>query len=589
MFNEDLTRPLVLGKYHMVSAGHYKASVAGNRILQNGGNAIDATVSMIFCLNILEPHNNGIGGHVPILIYMSKEKKVYAVSGQGFAPKAATINYFQKKGIDIIPGDGYLPACVPSVIGTCAEVLARFGTMSLTEIMQPVIELLENGLPVCHRLAVHLKDNAERYYENYPTTAEIFLKNGVPKFGDIIYNHDLLKLFKEICKAEKANKHKGRISGIEAGKNLFYKGAVPEKIVEFINNNPVLDVTGEFNDGLLTVEDFHAWEPSIEEPIHYDFMGHTVYKCPPWSQGPVLLQQLALLKNFEIESFNSTSDDYIHLLVESSKLAFADREYYYGDPLFDTVPLDILLSDKYNSHRSKLITDLASNKFIPGNVFGDKKISEIYRPFNVKEDAEYARLHRRDTTHCNSIDVHGNMAGATMSGGWITSSPIVKGMGFSLDTRAQMFYLNPNRSNSLAPHKRPRTTLSPTIVLKDKKPYMVFGVEGGDQQDQWSLQFLFNHLIFKDNIQAAIDKPKFHSLHFPASFYPRSSNPCKLIIEKSYANEKIIKNLNERGHKVELVNDFSAGRIMASQIDTDRGIVLGAASPRLNMASAIGW
>lgn len=594
------TRPVVMGTRGVVTSGHYLATAAGFRIMEQRGNAIDAAAAMGFCLNLLEPQSNGIGGEVPTLVYSAKERTTYAICGMGWSPKAFTIGWCREHGIDLIPGDGYLPACVPAVVDTWATAVARFGTMSFAQILQPAIELAENGFPVYEGLHTAIRTNARKFSERYPTTAEIYCPKGcVPEVSDVLRNPDWADALKAMCRAEAAANNKGRVAGIEAARDVFYKGEIAERIVKFIADNPVEDASGAAHTGLLSVEDLAEWHATVEEPVSLRYHELDVHKCPPWTQGPVFLQHLAILEGFDLKALKHNSSEYLHLLIESAKLAFADREAYYGDPLFDKVPLDVLLSKEYAARRRGLIGKAASREMRPGDV---GRGLPTYATFDVAEDNRRAlqvaartvrelglgHAHVGDTTHLDAVDREGNMIAATPSGGWIGDSPVVKGLGFPLGTRGQMFYLNSERPNALAPRKRPRATLTPSLITKDGEPFMVFGTPGGDGQDQWTLQFFLNYVEFGMNIQEALDAPTVHSIHFPSSFYPRKAYPNRVEAEGRISRD-VIGALERRGHEVGILDGWANGKAMGIRIDTERGVISGGVSPRRLIGFALGW
>jgi len=594
------TRPVVRGRRGAVTSGHYLATAAGFRILEAGGNAVDAAAATCLCLNLLEPHMNGLGGEVPTLIYSAKERKAFAVSGMGRSPGAATIDWFRDHEIDLIPGDGFLPACVPSVIGTWTEALARFGTMPFAEVAAPAIDLAENGFPVDESLHGFLEANEDRFTDVYPTTGAVYLPGGkTPAVGEVLRCPEWAGVLKKLCEAEQCASGGGRTAGLEAVRRAFYEGEIPERIVEFITRNPVPDATGKEHTGLLSVDDFAGWRASLEEPVAFNYRGLDVHKCPPWCQGPVFLQQLALLEGFDLQGMGHNSAEYIHTVIECAKLAFADREAWYGDPEFDDVPLDALLSGDYNEARRALVTEQASREMRPGDPgrgfpeYATRKVRDdnraalgIDRP--LFRDLSSADPHASDTTHLDTADAEGNMVSATPSGGWLASSPVIPGLGFPLGTRAQMFYLNPARPNALAPGKRPRCTLTPSLVTKDGEPVMIFGTPGGDNQDQWTLQFFLNHVEFGMNLQEAIDVPTFHSAHFPSSFYPRKAYPGRLVAEERIGR-RVLDELRDRGHAVAIAGPWSNGKVTAIRVDRVRRVISAAASPRGHLAYAMAW
>jgi gamma-glutamyltranspeptidase/glutathione hydrolase len=587
------TRPLIIARKGVVTAGHYLAAAAGLRIFAQGGNAFDAAVAAGLCLNLVEPHNNGLGGEAPTLVYTAAEKKVYAVSGMGWSPAALTIDWCRQNGVDIIPGDGYIPACVPAMLDTFALILARFGTLSFAQVAAPSIELAEQGFAMYDTLQNTIRHAAAKY----PTTAAAFAPGGkVAEIGELIRNPDWAAAVRLMCQAEAAC-GKGRVAGIEAARDAFYRGPIAEKILAFIQQ-PVQDAAGHNFAGLLTASDFAEWHATLEEPVHYNYRGLDVYKCPPWTQGPVFLQQLALLEGYDLKALGHNSADYLHLITEAAKLAFADREAYYGDPAFDAVPFEVLLSPAYNAKRRRRINmEAVSAGLHPGDagqgapeytartILADNRLA---LHSDQQAAIENQQSHKGDTTHLDTADAAGNMVACTPSGGWIQSSPVIPGLGFPLGTRAQMFYLNPERPNALQPHKRPRATLTPTIVTRDGQPYLGFGTQGGDMQDQWTLQFFLNVADFGMNLQEALDAPTVHSEHFPSSFYPREAYPQRLSVEGRIA-QAVREELACRGHNVVLPGDWVHGRVLAVSVDGERGTLSGAASPRQSIADAIGW
>ena len=594
------TRPVVMGTRGIVTAGHYLAAAAGFQMMEQGGNAIDAAASMCICLNLLEPQSCGIGGEVPTLIYSARDKKTYAISGVGWAPSEFSIDWCRRNKIDLIPGDGYLPITVPAVVDTWALALSRFGTMSFSQILKPAIHLAEEGFPVYQGLHDSLVSNKTKYLELYPTTGNVYLpQQQVPEVGDILRNPDFAEMLKMMCAAESKALGKGRNAGIKAARDTFYTGRIADTIIEFIRKTPVEDASGTAHSGLLSPSDMSNWHAEIEEPVTYNYRGLDVSKCDSWTQGPVFLQQLAILEGYDLKKLGHNSVDYLHTLTESAKLAFADREAYYGDPLFDKVPLDVLLSETYSAGRRDLISGQASLELRPGNIgsgipkYVTVPVAEDNRlalGIDAREiqDLGLGHAHMGDTTHLDAIDSEGNMVSSTPSGGWIGTSPVVKGLGFPMGTRGQMFFLNPNRPNALAPRKRPRATLTPSLVTHNGKPFMVFGTPGGDGQDQWTLQFLLNYVDFGMNLQEALDEPTIHSVHFPSSFYPREAFPGRLVAESRIPTE-IIAGLEARGHEVELTGPWANGKVLAVRYDQKRGVILGAASPKGSIGYAVGW
>ena len=595
-----MTRPVIMGTRGVVTSGHYLATAAGFRIMEQGGNAIDAAAAMCICLNLLEPTSNGIGGEAPTLVYSAKEGRTFAISGMGCSPAAFTIEWCRENGIDLIPGDGYLPACVPATVDTWATALARFGTMSFSQILQPAIELAENGFPVYQRLHDRLAADVRKYTDQYPTTGEVYLPGGVaPEVGEVFRNPDFAQVLKTLAAAEKDAQHRGRTAGIQAARDAFYKGPIAERIVEFITAEALPDSSGSAHKGLLSYEDLAEWNATVENSVSLDYRGLEVHKCPAWTQGPVFLQQLSILEGFDLGKMGHNTAEYLHTWIETSKLAFADREAYYGDPAHDEVPMEVLLSKDYAASRRSLIQATASLTVRAGDLGGGVP---DYAGRNVADDNRLAlgvtareiqdlgleHSHTGDTTHLDAVDREGNMVACTPSGGWIGTSPVIKGLGFALGTRGQMFYLNPDRPNALAPRKRPRATLTPSLVTKNGDPYMVFGTPGGDAQDQWTLQFFLNYVDFGMNLQESLDAATVHSVHFASSFYPRESYPGRVITESRIA-AGVTDELTQKGHEVVSAGAWSNGKVMGIRYDKARGVIMGAVSPKGNIGYAIGW
>ena len=571
------TRPVFMGRRGVLASGHYLAARAGQLMFDKGGNAIDAGVASGIALNLLEPHNCGLGGEVPILIYTAEKRQVVSISGQGWAGRAMTIDWFTQAKIDLIPGDGFLAATVPAAFGSWAFALMRFGSLALRDVLEPAIDLAENGFavyPVLHQAIAGL---AKKFRDHWPSSAEVYLPNRrVPAVGELFRNPDWANTLKRVLDVETRERKRGREAAIQAAIDYWYRGDVAERIINFMQKTEILDASRRRHRGLLTREDFNQWRPTLEEPAATRYRGFDVHKCGPWTQGPVFLQQLRLLEGFDLGRMGHNSAQYIHTVIECAKLAFADRERFYGDPAFAKVPLRTLLSRAYAEARRKLVDPRhASREMRPGSPDGVESMNWV--PENLH--AHRPRTFRGDTTHTCAIDIRGNMFAATTSGGWIPSSPVVPGLGFPMGTRAQMFSLDPHHPNALAPRKRPRTTLTPSLVLKDNQPCMVFGTPGGDQQDQWTLQFFLNVVDFGMNLQEAIDKPNFHSIHFPSSFYPREAVPGGLVVGGRIP-EGVRKEVEARGHQLRVVGDWANGKVMGVRLDRAAGVISGACSPR---------
>jgi gamma-glutamyltranspeptidase/glutathione hydrolase len=584
------TRPQLSGTFGMVASTHWLASASGMAVLEKGGNAFDAAVATGLVLQVVEPHMNGPAGEAPVIGYHAGRDEVFVLDGQGTAPAAATPGAFSALGLELVPGAGLLAACVPAAFGTWM-LLATHGRLPLREVMEYAIGYARGGYPVSAGIAADIAAMAEVFTEHWPTSAEIYLTNGVPEPGARFANAFLAATYERIlAEAEAAGGNRDR--QIEAARRAFYEGFVAERIGAYVESTAVMDGTGEPQRGLLTADDLAGWRASAENPVSLDYRGLTVCKTGPWGQGPVFLQQLSLLAGFDLDAMEPGGADYIHTVVECAKLAFADREAWYGDPRFASVPLADLLSPDYAAKRRALVSATASAKLRPGSPAGAvPRLPEfVTAPGRAPAGGqgwagEPTLAHSGDTCHLDVADRFGNVVTATPSGGWLQSSPVIPGLGFCLGTRAQMFTLTPGLPNSLEPGKRPRTTLSPSMALREGKPYLAFGTPGGDQQDQWTLGFFLNHVHFGMNLQEAIDAPAFHTRHFPSSFYPRESFPRAVDAEER-AGKEVLAGLRERGHDVTVAPAWSLGRVSA--VARSEGFLYAAANARRMQGYAVG-
>ncbi len=570
--NPFTTRPEIEGTFGVVTSTHWIATAVGMAILEKGGNAFDAAVATAFTLQVVEPHLNGPGGDVPVLVFDVRRGRPEVICGQGVAPAAATIAHNRARGLDMVPGTGLLAACVPGTFETWMLLLRDYGTLRLADVLTPAIDYAAHGHPLAERASATIAAVEALFRDHWPTSAEVYLPGGsVPAPASLFSNKILAQTYARIL-AEAQSAGNDRVAQIERARRAWSKGFVAEAIDRFCRTQEVMDVSGGRHRGVLTGADMAAWEPTIEAPLTYDYGRYTVCKAGVWSQGPVLLQQLALLKGFELDGLDPTGADFIHLQVECAKLAFADREAFYGDPKFVEVPIATLLSDAYNTERRKLVTERASFELRPGTVagFGGKvdqqRSAEPTRAGALGAgEPTVGRLGEvvGDTVHFDIVDRAGNMVSSTPSGGWLQSSPVIPELGFCLGTRAQMFWLDEGHPAALAPGKRPRTTLTPTLALRNGEPYLAWGTPGGDQQDQWTAQFFLRHVHAGFNLQESIDAPAWHSEHFPSSFWPRTAQPGVLVVE-SRLSEATIKALRARGHKVEIGPAWSEGRLTAA-------------------------
>jgi gamma-glutamyltranspeptidase/glutathione hydrolase len=587
------TRPELRGTFGMVSSTHWLASQTGMAVLERGGNAFDAAVAAGFVLQVVEPHLNGPGGDLPIILWDAHRAEVEVICGQGPAPKAASIRHFQELGLDDVPGTGLLAACVPGAFGAWLVLLGEHGTMRLRDVLQYAIEYATTGYPMVAAITQAIAYAAPLFRSEWPESARIYLTNGVPEPGSTFRNPDLGQTYRRILdESERAGAERDR--QIEAARRIFYEGFVAEAI-DAAGRVPAIDSSGERHAGLLTGADLAGWRARKEAPTQFTYRDATVHKTAPWGQGPVFLQQLALLQEVDLKAMDFLSADHVHIVIESAKLAFADREAWYGDPDFADVPLAALLDKGYASQRRRLISDRASLDLRPGSVSGRKPVLPRFadRPGRSREqtqsvgDPTLLANPLGDTCHVAVIDRAGNMVAATPSGGWLQSSPAIRGLGFGLGTRAQMFNLDEGHPNALQGGKRPRTTLSPNLVLRGGEPWLAFGTPGGDQQDQWSFNFFLAHAVFGLNLQEAIDAPMFHSSHFPSSFYPHESHPGRLVAENRL-NAETIQQLRDRGHDLVLDGSWSLGRLCVAGKDPKTGQLMAAANPRGMQGYAVG-
>ncbi len=582
------TRPEIDGTFGVCATTHWIATAVAMSILERGGNAFDAGIAAAFTLQVVEPHLCGPGGDVPALVFDQRKGKPEVVCGQGPAPAGATIGHYRDRlGLDIIPGTGLLAACIPGTFGTFLTILRDYGTMRLREVLEPSLGYARNGHPIVERACATISTVKSLFREHWPTSAAVYLPGGhVPAPGALFRNLKHAETYERILKEAEAGGG-SREAEIDRAGRAWSHGFVAEAIDRFCRTQEVMDVSGRPHYGVLTGEDMAQWKPSIEAPVSYPYGRYTLLKPGPWTQGPVMLQQLAILKGFDLDRLSPTDPDFIHLWIEAAKLAYADREAFYGDPKFADVPMETLLSERYNSDRRREIGTSASMEQRPGTIAGYygkvivKSVSDRRDSVSSAGAGEPTvgtmGQSRGDTVHIDVIDRDGNMFTATPSGGWLQSSPVIPELGWPLGSRAQMFWLDETHPGALAPGKRPRSTLSVGMALRDDKPYMIWGTPGGDQQDQWNAQFFLRHVHFGMNMQEAIDAPAWHIEHFPASFWPRSARPGVVVVE-SRLPDATIQELKRRGHKVEVGPEWSEGRLTAASQDGVRRRA--AANPR---------
>ncbi|MBP0621242.1 gamma-glutamyltransferase family protein [Cupriavidus consociatus] len=583
------TRPEIVGTFGVAASTHWLATQTAMGVLERGGNAFDAAVAAGFVLQVVEPHLNGPGGEVPIMFWSERERRMRTLCGQGPAPALADPAALRAQGLELVPGIGLVPATVPGAFGAWLTMLRDHGTWSLAEVLAPAIGYARDGFPLVPRISRAILAVRALFRDEWHSSAATWLPDGkVPRPGSLHTLPVLADTYTRIVE-DAQRRSDSRTGQIDAALECWYRGFVAEEIDAYCRNTPVRDTTGDKHTGLLRYDDMAGWSPEEEDPVTLDFGRYTVAKCDIWSQGPVFLQQLGMLRHAGLARHAPDSPDFVHRIAEATKLAMADRLAWYGDPGFTQSPLAALLDDGYLAARAQRIGERAALAIDPGTLDGmaprlpdpgaaERTLQQADVRFGVGEPtfaelppvAEWAEreLFVGDTCHIDVIDRHGNMVAATPSGGWLSSSPTIPALGFALNTRLQMTWLEPGLPNSLAPGKRPCTTLSPSLALRDGEPYMVFGTPGGDQQDQWSLAFFLRHAVHGMNLQEAIDAPAWHIDHFPGSFWPRQTVLNRISVESRFPAATLAA-LRERGHEVRVGEPWSEGRMSACSRERD--------------------
>jgi gamma-glutamyltranspeptidase/glutathione hydrolase len=590
------TRPEIRGTFGVATSTHWIASAVGMSILERGGNAFDAAVATAMTLQIVEPHLNGPAGDMPA-IFQKAGEEVQVICAQAPAPAGATLEHYLSLGLPLIPGSGLLATVIPGAFDGWMLMLRDHGSMTLREVMDPAIGYARDGHPILPRVAGTIAGLTEYFAQHWPSSAAVWTPDGkAPAANTLFKNPDLAQTYTRLVEAGEAAGD-DRTVQIDAARTEWAEGFVADAIDSYLKDAEVMDVSEKKHKGVLNKADMAGWRATYEPSLSYAYHGWTVHKTGPWSQGPVLLQTLAILKHHNIAAMDPMGAEFVHTVIEAMKLAYADREAYYGDPAHSNIPMDHLLSDAYNAERAKLITDQSSSAQRPGRVpdlehLADRYVERAARDFGVADAApqEPTMAHltekRGDTVHLDIIDRWGNMVAATPSGGWLQSNPVIPGLGFPLNSRAQMFWLEDGLPTSLAPGRRPRTTLTPSLAVHTDGRRMVFGTPGGDQQDQWQLIWFLRFVHWEMELQACIDAPLFHSMHFQGSFYPRKAKDGEMMIEPDFG-EAAIADLRARGHIVHVAEPWSVGRMTAALREAD-GMLCAAATPRLMQAYAVG-
>jgi gamma-glutamyltranspeptidase/glutathione hydrolase len=557
--------PRIFGRRAVVASEHYSASMAGLDAIRMGGNAVDAACAATLVEGVVNPQMHTIGGELPILIVTPGNDEVVCINGNMMAPGRATPHAFRDLGHDSIPPEGILSAGVPGALGAIIEAMSRFGRLRFADVAARAIELARTGFPAHAGLIRQEKsgvaDNLEKF-KTWPGTAAIYLPGGcAPKVGQPLYNPALADMYEHLCAAER--KAGDRQAGLRAVFDAFYRGDIAAEIVRF----------SHARGGLLERSDFDAFSIPVEKSVSISYGGMDIHKCGPWTQGPALLQTLSILKNFNLRGMGHNSADYIHAVLEAINLAFADREQFYGDPMMADIPTEALLADEYGKLRASLVGMRASGALLPGDPRRAAALLPAAECFGGKAWSP-------GTVHVDAMDEEGFTAAFTPSGGWIRSSEVIPALGFPLSMRLSNFHLDPpHHPNVIKPFKRPRTTISPSIAMQNGKARLAFGSMGGDQQDQWQLQFLLNRLVFDMPLQDAIEAPKFSSEHFPAFFAPHRFRLAHVRAEASIG-DAVFDALRERGHHVDVGPAWSEGFLCATERHAQMGVLEAGCDPR---------
>ncbi|MEC9455137.1 MAG: gamma-glutamyltransferase family protein [Pseudomonadota bacterium] len=555
----DGHRPLLRGQRHMAVAGHYLASQAALQILEAGGNAIDAGVAAGIALGVVQSQYVNVAGVAPIMVYLAAEKRVETISGLGPWPRAVTPELFQRDHGGHIP-EGVLRTVVPAAPDAWITALARYGTMGFAEVSAAAIRFAAEGFVMYSHMAQMIAQQADDY-GRWPSNAAIYLPGGEPpRVGEIFVQTDLAASLQYMADEERSAAKRGREAGLEAARTAFYRGDIAAAILRYHRENG----------GLLSADDLADYRSAIEAPVRVAFEGVGVYSCGPWCQGPVLLQALSLLRAEELRSFGHNSVDYVHTVAEALKLAFADRERYYGDPRFVDVPLDHLLSANYCAAQR-------------GRITRERALVEGAVPPISGEPAPAG-----DTSYVAVIDRHGNAFSATPSD-VSNDTPVIPRTGLCPSSRGSQSWADPGHASGVAPGKRPRLTPNPALAIHEGRFIMPFGTPGGDVQCQAMLQTFLNIVLFGMNSQAAVEAPRFATYDFPDSFEPHTAHPGRLNLEGRFS-EATVRALAARGHVVHAWPDWTylAGAVCAIHQDLEQATLAGAADPR-RQGYAVGW
>lgn len=580
------TRPTLSGTFGMSASTHWLATSTAQSVLERGGNAFDASVAAAFVLHVVEPHLNGPGGDLVGIFQAADASSPTVLMGQGPAPAGATIEHFRGEGLDLVPGAGALAAAVPGAVDAWFLLLRDHGTWELADVLAYAIGYARDGHPLIPQAAATIARVAELFTDEWTTSRDLWMPGGTPPAaGEIVRNPVYAEVLDDLVHASctvRDDGPVGRAARIDAARREWRTGRVAHEAAAFAGRAHRHSTGGE-HAGVITAEDFAGFEASYEPAVTRAFRGRTIAKAGAWTQGPALLQTLALLEPLDDDLLDPSSEAGAHTILEAQKLALADRDAWFGDA---DVDLDALLADDYLAQRRALIGSTASRDFRPGSPDGREPFRPPLRTETTGKPASSGEPTvsrtgetRGDTCHLDVVDRWGNIVSATPSGGWLQSSPTIPALGFCLGTRLQMTWLEPGHPSSLVPGRRPRTTLTPTLVLRDEVPEFAIGSPGGDQQDQWQLLVLLRMIVGGYSPQAAIDAPSLHTTAMPESFWPRTWTPAGAVVEDRLG-EVVIAGLERRGHAVTRAGDWSLGRVSAVGKDASTGVLWAAANPR---------
>jgi gamma-glutamyltranspeptidase/glutathione hydrolase len=579
------TRPTLDGSFGMAASTHWLASQSAMAVLERGGNAFDAAVACGLVLQVVEPHLNGPGGDlVGIAAPAGGPSRV--LCGQGPAPAEATIDTYRGFGLDLVPGAGPLAATIPGAFDAWLLLLRDLGTWEFGDVAEFALHYARTGYPVLPAIARTLGAVRDLFRESWTASAEYWLPDGeVPAVGSVRTAPAWADTLDRLIASGSGE---NRVDRIEAVRREWAEGFVAHEIDRSVRT-PVRHPSGGEHPGVLRAADLAGWRASWDEPVRAEFRGFTVLKPGFWTQGPTLLQALNILSGFEDAELDPGTAGGAHRMLEAMKLAMADREAYYGDGY---PAVERLLGEDYATERRALIGENARGDLRPGRLPGVElrmppaRSGTAGAPGAGEPTVARTGETKGDTCHLDVVDRHGNMISVTPSGGWLQSSPYIPELGFALGSRLQMMWLEEGLPSSLEPGKRPRTTLSPTLVERNGTAVLSVGTPGGDQQDQWQLPFLLRVLAGGMPLQHAIDAPSLHSTNAPESFWPRERIPAGVVAEESLG-EELLAELVVRGHDVTVSADWTLGRLSAVSRDQD-GRLRAAANPRGMQGYAVG-